>query len=121
MTIGEKLKTLREEHKMTLEDVASSIGVGRATVFKYENGIITNIPLDKIELLSKLFSVSPAYLMGWEERKHPVAPREPVTTSEAIIISGGIDKMPKERRQQAMKILQAAFADYAELFKEEDI
>ena len=114
MTIAEKLKTLREEHKMTLEDVASSIGVGRATVFKYENGIITNIPLDKIELLSKLFSVSPAYLMGWEERNKLPRIAHTVSTSEAAIISGGVDQMPKEQREQALRIMKSVFTQYFE-------
>ena len=28
--------------------------------------------------------------------------------------------MPKERREQALKILQVAFSEYADLFKEDD-
>lgn len=52
MTIGEKLKSLRKQNRMTLEDVANYINVGRATVLKYENGMITNIPSDKIEHLA---------------------------------------------------------------------
>ena len=37
-------------------------------MYKYENGIVTNIPMDKIETMAKLFSVTPAYLMGWTEK-----------------------------------------------------
>lgn len=50
----------------------------------------------------------------------PILP-EPDTplTPEARIISGGIDRMPKERREQALKILQVAFSEYADYFKEE--
>lgn len=50
----------------------------------------------------------------------PILP-EPDTSStpEARIISGGIDRMPKERREQALKILQVAFSEYADYFKEE--
>lgn len=65
MSIGDKLKSLRKQHRMTLEDVAGYIHVGRATILKYENGIITNIPSDKIEQLARLFNVSPSFLMGW--------------------------------------------------------
>ena len=51
---------------------------------------------------------------------HYVPPDDPVpVTPEARIISGGIDRMPKERREQALKILQAAFTEYADFFKEE--
>ena len=79
MNFGERLKSLRKAKKLTLEDVAHHLGVGRATVLKYEKGIITNVPSDKIEILSRLFDVSPAYLMGWtdepngsSDRAHPI-------------------------------------------------
>lgn len=69
MTIGERLEYLRKKRRMTLEDVGKAINVGRATVCRYENGSITNIPSDKIELLAMAFSVSPAYIMGWEDEQ----------------------------------------------------
>ena len=57
--------------------------------------------------------------MGWTEEP----PDDPVSdvpaTSEARIISGGVDRMPPEKRAQAVKILQTVFAEYADFFKEE--
>lgn len=70
MTFGERIKSLREERRMTLEEVGDYLGVKRPTIFKYENGIITNVPSDKIGMLARLFNVSPAYLMGWSEDPH---------------------------------------------------
>ena len=67
MTLGERIKYLRKKRHMTLEDVGKTINVERATVSRYESGTITNIPSDKIELMARAFSVSPAYLMGWED------------------------------------------------------
>ena len=69
-SIGNKLKTLRENKKLTLDEVAQKIGTSRQTLFKYENGIVTNIPSNKIEDLAGIYGVSPAYLMGWEDDKH---------------------------------------------------
>lgn len=66
MGIGEKIKLRRAELGMTLEDVAKVVGTTRATIQKYENGIISNIPLEKVELLAVALRTSPAYLMGWE-------------------------------------------------------
>lgn len=65
-TIGDKIKELRLQRDLTQEEVGDYIGTSKQTLYKYENGIITNIPSDKIEALSKLFDVSPGYLMGWE-------------------------------------------------------
>lgn len=112
MTFCERLKLLREQNRMTLEDVATHIGVGRATVYKYENGIITNVPSDKIELLAKLFNVSPAYLMGWEELDWQPAEK----TIEARIISSGVDRLSKQQRVQVLNVIRAMFPQMADLF-----
>lgn len=65
MTIGDRIKKCRLSLDMTLEDVAKIVGITRQTVQKYESGVVSNIPSDKIELLAKCFSTTPAYLMGW--------------------------------------------------------
>ena len=67
MTIGSRIKRRRLALDMTLEDVSKIVGVTRATIQKYENGIISNIPSDKIELLAKALLTSPAYIMGWDD------------------------------------------------------
>ena len=70
MTFGERIKMLRKECNMTLEDVAEKIGVSRATVLKYETSQIINIPPSRIHQLANLFKVTRPYLMGWtDERK----------------------------------------------------
>lgn len=63
---GDKIKNLRIQNKMTLEELGKRIGVSKQTLYKYENNIITNIPSDKIEGLAKIFNVSPALIMGWD-------------------------------------------------------
>ena len=66
MTVGKRLKQLREKSGMSQVEFADKIGVSKQTLYKYENDIITNIPTDKIELSAKLLNISPSYLMGWE-------------------------------------------------------
>lgn len=66
---GDRIKNLRINNKMTLEEVGEKIGVSKQTLYKYENNIITNIPSDKIEGLAKVFNVSPALIMGWNDTK----------------------------------------------------
>ena len=65
MTVGERLKELREKLGISQVDFATKINVSKQTLYKYENNIITNIPSDKIEAAAHLGNVSPAYLMGW--------------------------------------------------------
>lgn len=64
-TLGERLRKLRLEKNITLEELGEKIGVSHATIFKYETGEITNVKICVIEKLSKIFGVSPVYLVGW--------------------------------------------------------
>lgn len=66
MTVGERLKELREKLGISQVDFATKINVSKQTLYKYENNIITNIPSDKVEAAAKLGNISPSYLMGWE-------------------------------------------------------
>lgn len=65
MTIGDRIKKRRTCLGLTLEDVAKTSGVSRQTIQRYESGVISNIPSDRIEKIAEALSVSPAYLMGW--------------------------------------------------------
>lgn len=65
--LSKKLTDLRRQHRYTLEEVGNRIGVSKQTLYKYEKGIITNIPSDRIEALAEFYGVTPAYLMGWED------------------------------------------------------
>lgn len=67
MEIGQKIKTLREEKGMTLEELGNKVGVGKSTVRKWETGMIANMRRDKIAKVASALETSPAYLMGWEQ------------------------------------------------------
>lgn len=66
MTVGERIKEIRNKIGMSQVDFADKINVSKQTLYKYENNIITNIPSDKIEAAAQLGNVTPSYLMGWE-------------------------------------------------------
>ena len=68
MTIAQRLRAARERKDMTLDEVAKRCNTTKQTIFKYENEIVTNIPYDKIVLLSNALDVSPSYLFGWDEK-----------------------------------------------------
>lgn len=67
MTLGEKMKALRMQQGLTLEDVGERVGVGKSTVRKWESGQIANMRRDKIVMVAKALGTTPSYLMGWEE------------------------------------------------------
>lgn len=68
MTIGQKIKELRTELNISVDELADKLGKNRATIYRYEKGDIGNLPLDVLEPLAKALKTTPAYLMGWEDR-----------------------------------------------------
>lgn len=66
MTVGERIKELRTKLGINQVDFADKINISKQTLYKYENNVITNIPIDKIEVIAQTFNISPAYLMGWD-------------------------------------------------------
>lgn len=66
MTVGERIRELRMSMGISQVDLAKSVSITKQSLYKYEHNINTNIPSDKIELISKKLHVSPSVLMGWE-------------------------------------------------------
>ena len=67
MNIGDRIKELRISSQMSQQELADKLNVAKQTVYKYENGIVTNIPSDKIEIMASLFHVPPQSIMGWDD------------------------------------------------------
>lgn len=77
MTLGDRVKRKREELKLSQEELAEKMGYkSKTSIHKIEQNI-TDLPLSKVEELSKVLRVSTSYLMGWEE--------EPTKTIDPII------------------------------------
>ena len=120
MTLYERIRQLRIQAGMSQDDLARSMGYkDRSMITKIESGKV-DISQKKILAFARVLNTTPGYLMGWTE-DHPDDPliNDHPSTPEARIISGGIDKMPKDRREQALAIMRAAFTEYASFFEEE--
>ncbi len=63
MSIGEKLKELREKNGKTQLDISKFLGVTYQTIYKYEKDIAVP-PADAIVKLAEYFNVSTDYLLG---------------------------------------------------------
>lgn len=65
--MGIRIKKLREEKNWTQEELGAKIGVQKSAVAKYEKGHTGSMKRSTIETLSKLFEVSPSYLMDLDD------------------------------------------------------
>lgn len=103
-TIAQRLKYLRKSKNLTLEEVGKHIGVGKSTIQKYENGIIGNIPSDKIEALAEILETTPAYIMGWTDSAES---NEDSTESELNqTIVNLLFSLPESKKRQAIDYLR---------------
>ena len=82
--MAKKIKVLRLNQGLTLEQVGNMVGVGKSTVRKWETGAIANMKRDKIAALANALQCSPAYLMGWEEEISSSAPISVISKGKKI-------------------------------------
>ena len=71
--LGNRIKTLREEARLSQIDLAKVLHIGNTTISQYESGV--RVPSDSIKIaIAQYFGVSLDYLMGEtdERRKPPV-------------------------------------------------
>ena len=67
MTTGERIRQLRIEHQMTQEELGARVGVQKAAIYKYENGLVVNLKRSILEKLAIVLDTTPTYLMGMED------------------------------------------------------
>lgn len=111
--MAQRIKTLRQEKGLTLEQVADIVGVGKSTVRKWETGMIANMRRDKIADLAKALGTTPAYLMGWKEEdtKKEESPSEPQLTEGEKVLIDLFRQVPEEHQQMVLQMIRAALSN----------
>lgn len=124
MTIGEKIKQLRIKNKLSQEALATALNTTKQAIYKYESGIVTNIPMDKITILASILGTTPAFLMGWDEKEFAPTERELSEGERAWIglyrklspdvrelffpLLKKFDELPEGERQMLVAMIRAA-------------
>lgn len=65
--IHERIKRLRKQNKLSVDEIVKKLNISRATYYRYESNEIEKLPLTILEPLAKILNTTPAYLMGWQE------------------------------------------------------
>ena len=86
LTLQEKLKDLRMERKLTLEQLAEQTKLSRSALGNYESDEERDISPFALKTLAKFYDVSTDYLLGLtENRKHPDADVASLHLSDEMI------------------------------------
>lgn len=67
MTVGERIYELRKKKGLSQTELGQLCGSTKQTIYKYETGVVSNIPLEKIEQIATALGVTPSFLMGWDK------------------------------------------------------
>lgn len=67
MNIGTRIKTQRKQLKLSVDALAEKANLNRTTIYRYENGEISDIPVMNLEKIAKALQTTTAFLMGAPE------------------------------------------------------
>lgn len=99
VSMGERIKYLRESHGMTQEELGEKIGVQKSAIRKYEKGSVENIKRSSIKIMADLFGVPPSYLMAWDEDEEKIK-----SISEEVRL---IEKVERQYGKNTVELLAA--------------
>lgn len=77
MTMGDRIRYLRELNGMTQEELGELIDVQKSAIRKYEKGSVENIKRSAIKIMADRFGVTPCYLMWGDEPQEQVEETTP--------------------------------------------
>lgn len=81
--IGLRISSAREMRGLTLDDIATAVGVARSTIQRYEKGSITKIKLPVLQAIAGALNVNPNWLIGNTDDPTPVG--DPPSVSDEDI------------------------------------
>lgn len=62
--LGLRIKAVREERQLSIDEVANAIGVNKSTISRYERGEIVNPKIPVVDAIANFLCVNPAWLLG---------------------------------------------------------
>ena len=101
MTIADRIRNRRIELGLSVDDLAKLLQKNRATVYRYESNYIKSYSPDVLESLAKALQTTPAYFYGYEDM-----PESSEIDPEIHIVSGMMETMTKEQKQQVIDLVR---------------
>lgn len=68
--IASRIREIRKDNELTLEELGTIIGVTGATVSRYESGNVDNIPVSRIRTLAQKFGLNAAWILDLSDKKY---------------------------------------------------
>lgn len=102
-----RLRELRKENNYTLEEIADKLNITSMSLSRYERN--EREPKGEILFkLSKIYNVSPDYLLGWSEIRNPEKEIKKLEESDPIFFSlyEEVKELTDEQKTEILEIIQ---------------
>lgn len=105
--VGQRIRDARKTARMTQEELAKHVGTSKQNIWKYESGVVTNIPMDRLVAIASALEVPAEYLLGWD----PLPPVQPVEiTDEESHLLGLYNQLNRSGKDLVMQTAVTAVA-----------
>lgn len=110
MTIGNRIKQLRQSLGMTQEELAELTGYkSRSSIQKIESGE-RDITQSTIVLFAKALQTTPSVIMGWEEEKNPPDVLDVHAGDDAFVLSK-YNRLSIPNRYETLKYMDKLYEE----------
>ncbi|MED1565773.1 helix-turn-helix transcriptional regulator [Bacillus paramycoides] len=103
--IGEKIKDLRKNNKITQEQLGNAIGVSKMAISYFEKGK-KSPGRESLEKIADYFDVTTDYLLGRSEDPELNEEENKIVTEEGKNILALIESLPEDERKKAWEQLE---------------
>ena len=108
MTKGDRIRNLRLSKGISQTELAKRLNTTKQTISKYEIGIVTNIPSDKVEELARILDTTPEYILGWEiEEKEKSTVKDDGLTKDMQELIARLKELPEDKIQMLLQVAKS--------------
>ena len=73
MTVSDRIRKQMDLLGLSYGELAEKSGLAKSAVHRDATGLTDKIPTDALEKMAPILGVSPAYLIGWEDKPFTLA------------------------------------------------
>ena len=82
--VGKRIRDRRIELGFSAEELAPMVGLSPATIYRYENGDIKKVSINKVRPIAAALKTTESYLMGWTDNAEIAEEVTEVVTESAL-------------------------------------
>lgn len=117
LPVGERIKQLRKQNNLSVDELAAVIGKNKATVYRYENSQIENMPVTVLKPIADALHTTPDYLMGWIDEEEEE--EEKTKVKNEVNVGSRLKQLRESHNKTLLEVATEIFISVDDLKKYE--